>query len=350
LTTNLELETKTAELKEQRAGREIKTKPVVFSGIQPSGYLTIGNYLGAIRNWVRWQDRFDNIFSIVDLHAITVPQDPQELRRNTRVLAGLLLAAGIDPQRSTIFVQSDVEAHPILAWILNTVTPVGWLNRMTQYKSKSAKQKEQTSAGLFNYPVLMAADILLYHTCYVPVGEDQKQHVELTRDIAERFNSMFGETFTLPEPLIPEVGARIMSLTDPTRKMSKSEPEGALGLLDPPDTIRRKIMRATTDSLRDVVFDPTRPGLYNLLTMYELLSGQSPEEIEQSFADKGYGDLKRALAEIVIEELRPLQERYREIEAAPDYIEEVLRAGAEHVRPVANQTVRLVKERVGLGL
>ena len=233
------------------------SKPVVFSGIQPSGYLTLGNYLGAIRNWVGEQDRYANIFSIVDLHAITVPQDPDELSRGVQTLAAVYLAAGIDPDKCSVFVQSDVDEHAVLAWILNTVTPLGWLNRMTQFKSKSEKQREQTCAGLFAYPVLMASDILLYDTRFVPVGEDQKQHVELTRDIAERFNSMFGETFVVPEPLIRQVGARIMSLSDPTSKMSKSEPEGAVGLLDPPEVIRRKIKRAQTDSQRDVVFDET---------------------------------------------------------------------------------------------
>jgi len=324
--------------------------PVVFSGIQPSGYLTLGNYLGAIRNWVEEQDRFDNIFSIVDMHAITVPQVPAELRSSILSLATVFMAAGIDPARSTIFVQSDIGEHAILAWLLNGVTPVGWLNRMTQYKSKSAKQKEQTSAGLFDYPVLMAADILMYGANYVPVGEDQKQHVELTRDIAERFNAEYGETFVVPRPLIREVGARIMSLTDPSSKMSKSEPQGAIGLLDPPEVISRKIMRAQTDSFTDVVFDRSRLGLHNLLTIYQLLSGEDAGSVERQFAGKGYGDLKRSLSELVVESLRPLQERYRELEAESGYVAGILRSGAEKMEPKARAQVALVKERMGLGV
>jgi tryptophanyl-tRNA synthetase len=324
-------------------------KPIVFSGIQPSGYLTLGNYLGAIRNWVNDQDRFANIFAIVDLHAITIPQDPKELSEAIRTLATVYLAAGIEPNKSAIFVQSEVDEHAVLGWILNSVTPVGWLNRMTQFKTKSAKQREQTSAGLFDYPVLMAADILLYDAQYVPVGEDQKQHVELTRDIAERFNGMFGETFVIPEPAIREVGARIMSLTNPESKMSKSEPEGAIGLLDPPDVIRKKIMRAQTDSLRDIVFDRSRPGLYNLLAIYELLTGMSPSEIESHFAAKGYGDLKRELADVVVDALTPIQDHYRDLTASPDYVRDVLRKGADQLRPTAQRKVSVVRERVGLG-
>jgi len=324
-------------------------KPVVFSGIQPSGYLTLGNYLGAIRNWVKDQDRFANIFAIVDLHAITIPQDPKELSESILTLATVYLAAGIDPAKSAIFVQSEVDEHAVLGWILNSVTPVGWLNRMTQYKAKSAKQREQTSAGLFDYPVLMAADILLYNAQYVPVGDDQKQHVELTRDIAERFNSMFGETFVIPEPAIREVGARIMSLTNPESKMSKSEPEGAIGLLDSPDVVRKKVMRAQTDSFRDIVFDPSRPGLYNLLSIYELLSEMSPAAIESHFEGRGYGDLKRELAGLVVDTLTPIQERYRELAADPDYVRQVLRKGAGQVRPTAQETMSIVRERVGLG-
>lgn len=333
-----------------QATSSLRTKPVVFSGIQPSGYLTLGNYLGAIRNWVEDQHRFFNIFSIVDLHAITVPQDPQELSRSILTLATVYLAAGIDPTHSSIFVQSDVDEHAVLAWILNTVTPLGWLNRMTQFKAKSAKQREETSAGLFDYPVLMAADILLYGTEFVPVGEDQKQHVELTRDVAQRFNSMFGETFVVPQPMIREVGARIMSLTDPSSKMSKSEPEGAIGLLDSPDLIRRKIMRAQTDSFRDVVFDPSRLGLFNLLTIYQLLSGEEPAQIEQHFESKGYGDLKRELAELVVESLKPIQEKYRELEADAGYVQSILMEGAGRVRPAARNTLLEVKSRVGLGV
>jgi tryptophanyl-tRNA synthetase len=228
------------------------SKPRVFSGIQPSGSSTIGNYIGAIRNWVRDQDRFNSIFCVVDLHALTVPQDPAELRQRTWEIAAILLAAGVDSERSLLFVQSHVPEHTTLCWLLNTVTPVGWLNRMTQFKSKAGKERASASAALYDYPVLMAADILAYHTHYVPVGEDQKQHVELARDIAERFNNLYGETFTVPEPMIPAVGARIMSLDNPGKKMSKSDPGGALFLLDSPDMIRRKISRAVTDSLATV--------------------------------------------------------------------------------------------------
>ncbi len=325
------------------------TKPVVFSGIQPSGYLTLGNYLGAIRNWVADQDRYANIFSIVDMHAISIPRQRQELADSIETLAAVYLACGIDPTKSIIFVQGDVDEHAVLCWILNAVTPIGWLNRMTQFKAKSAKEREQTTAALFDYPVLMAADILMYHANYVPVGEDQKQHVELTRDIAERFNGLYGQTFVVPEPLIREVGARIMSLNDPTSKMSKSEPEGAIGLLDEPSLIRKKIMRAQTDSFRDVVFEPSRQGLYNLLQIYELLSGQDRQSIERHFEGKGYGDLKKELAELVVEALTPIRERYGQIMADRTYVRSVLREGADALRPTARSTVALVKERVGLG-
>ena len=277
-------------------------KKRVFSGIQPTGSIHIGNYLGAMQHWVARQEKFDNIFCIVDLHAITIPQEATELRAKTRELAGLLLAVGIDPDKSVIFVQSHIKEHAELTWILNCLTPVGWLFRMTQYKDKSEKQ-EIVSAGLLDYPVLMAADILLYDSHYVPVGEDQKQHVELSRDIAQRVNSMYGEVFVLPEPVIAEVGARIMGLDDPTKKMSKSETgQGhAINILDTPDEITRKIKRATTDSLRDIVFDEKRPGVYNLLTIYEILSGMKRDEIVAHFDGKGYGDLKSELAELVVE-------------------------------------------------
>ncbi len=325
-------------------------KPRVFSGIQPSGALHIGNYLGAIKRFVDEQDRFDNIFCIVDLHAITVPQDPAALHEATRELAAVYFAAGIDPEQSIVFVQSHVAAHAELAWILNCFTPMGWLERMTQFKDKAAKEgRERASTGLFAYPVLMAADILLYDTNYVPVGDDQKQHVELTRDIAQRVNGRFGEVFVVPEPRIGEAGARIMSLTEPERKMAKSEPAGTLEILGPPDEIRRRIMRATTDSGREVRFDPARPGLYNLLEMYQLLSGKERQAIEAEFAGKGYGDLKKALAEVVIETLRPLQERYREIRRDPEYLEGLLRRGAERAAPTAQATLTRVKQAVGLG-
>ncbi|HJX14061.1 MAG TPA: tryptophan--tRNA ligase [Dehalococcoidales bacterium] len=326
-------------------------KKRVFSGIQPTGDIHIGNLLAAIKHWAAMQENYDNIFCIVDLHAITVPQDPKVLRSKIREVSGLLFAAGIDPGRSIVFVQSALPAHSELAWILNCFIPMGWMQRMTQFKEKSVKQREQVSVGLFDYPALMAADILLYRTDVVPVGEDQKQHVELARDTAQRFNAIYGETFVLPEPLIPDVGARIMGLDDPTKKMSKSETGSghAINLLDTPDAIRSKIMRATTDSRRDILFDESRPGIFNLLTIYQLFTGQGRKEIEAQFAGKGYGDFKKVLAEAVVEGLRPLQERYREFTSPPGRIDAILAAGADKARPLAEKTLAEVKKRIGLG-
>lgn len=325
-------------------------KKTVFSGIQPSGNLHLGNYLGAIQRWVADQDKYDSIFCIVDMHAITVPQDPKTLQAQTRELAGLLLACGIDPERSVLFIQSHVTAHAELAWILNCVTPVGWLERMTQYKEKAAKQ-ESVGTGLLDYPVLQAADILLYQTHVVPVGEDQRQHVELTRDIAGRFNYLYGETFELPEALIAKAGARIMGLDDPTSKMSKSVESQyhAIRLLDDPDEIRTAIKRAVTDSGRDIIFsdDPEKAGVNNLLTIYQVLTGQSEEEIESHFAGKGYGDLKSEVAEAVIEALRPIQRRYTELAEDPAIIDNILEAGAEEARRRSAPTLQAAKECVG---
>jgi tryptophanyl-tRNA synthetase len=323
----------------------------VLSGVQPSGNLHLGNYLGAIKRWVENQDQFDNFFCIVDLHAITVPQDPQELRKNTRELAAFYLAAGIDPGKSTVFVQSHVPAHAELAWILNCVTPMGWLERMTQFKDKSAKEgdnKERVSTGLFDYPVLMAADILLYRATHVPVGEDQKQHIELARDVAERFNRLYGETFVVPEPMIAEAGARIMSLEDPTSKMSKSDPSpgSRIGVYDRPDVIRKNVMRATTDSLRDVRFDESRPGVFNLLTIYQVLTGQTRQQIEAHFDGKGYGDLKREVADVVIAALEPIQRRAQQLLSSGE-LEQVLREGAQRATPIANETLRHAKYAMG---
>jgi tryptophanyl-tRNA synthetase len=326
-------------------------KKRVFSGIQPTGDMHIGNYLGAVQRWVASQEEFDNILCIVDLHAITIPQDPQTLKAKIHELAGLLFAAGIDPARSTLFVQSHIGAHTELAWILNCFTPMGWMQRMTQFKEKSQHQRQQVSVGLFDYPALMAADILLYDTDLVPVGEDQKQHVELTRDVAQRFNTLYGDTFKLPEPLIPTVGARIMGLDDPTKKMSKSDTQQyhAIAVLDTPDAIRTKVMRATTDSLREIRFDASRPGIYNLLVLYELFSGGSRADIEARFAGKGYGDFKQELAEVIIEGLRPLQTRYRDFATDPASLEALLSAGASQVRSMAEKKVTTVKDKVGLG-
>ena len=323
----------------------------VLSGIQPSGNLHLGNYLGAIKRWVEKQAEFENFFCIVDLHAITVPQDPLELRKYTRELAAFYLAAGLDPEKATIFVQSHVHAHAELGWILNCITPMGWLERMTQFKDKSAKEgdnRERISAGLFDYPVLMAADILLYKATHVPVGDDQKQHVELTRDIAERFNRLYGDTFVVPEPMIPETGARIMSLESPTDKMSKSDasPGSRIGVFDTPDVIRKNVMRATTDSSRDIVFDPSRPGVFNLLTIYEVLSGQSRTQIESHFQGKGYGDLKRDLADLVIASLEPIQTRARDLLESGE-LEQILARGADRAASVANETLQQVKNAMG---
>ncbi|MSP78365.1 MAG: tryptophan--tRNA ligase [Dehalococcoidia bacterium] len=338
---------------------EVATKPAaggpirVLSGIQPTGNLHIGNYIGAVTQWVAMQQPdSENFYCIVDLHAITVPQDPKELRKKTREVAAILLAAGIDPKRSVLFVQSQVLAHTELAWILSCVTPYGWLARMTQFKDKSQKQREDTSAGLLTYPVLMAADILLYQASQVPVGEDQKQHLELTRDIAMRFNRMFGETFRIPEPRILDVGARIMGLDDPVKKMSKSEenPSHAVNLMDPPDVIRRKFQRATTDSLATIAFTEEQAGVFNLLTIYQSFTGQSREAIEAQFAGRGYGDLKKAVAEAVIEGLKPLQERYAVFAKDPGQLDALLKEGAAKASAVANRTIATVWERVGLGI
>ena len=323
----------------------------LFSGIQPTGNIHIGNYLGAIQHWVELQAEHESTFCVVDLHAITTFQPPATLRAKTREVAGILIAAGIDPGASSLFVQSHISAHAELAWILNCFIPVGWLNRMTQFKEKSQREKAATSAGLFDYPALMAADVLLYETDLVPVGEDQLQHLELTRDVAQRFNSVYGKTFRLPQAVVRESGARIMGLDDPTRKMSKSEtnPGHAIYLLDPPDEIRAKIMKATTDSLREIRFDQGRPGIYSLLTIYELFTGLSRPEVEARFEGKGYADLKKGLADVVIEGLRPLQARYHALAADPDHVDSLLKEGAGRVRPLAEKTLATVKEVVGLG-
>ncbi|MGO9969410.1 MAG: tryptophan--tRNA ligase [Bryobacteraceae bacterium] len=324
-------------------------KTRVFSGMQPSGNLHIGNYLGALRNWVRIQHDYECIFCIVDLHAITLYQDPAELRAKIEEIAALYLAAGIDPKTCAIMVQSAVPAHAELAWMLTCVTPVGWLERMTQYKAKGAKQ-ESVSDGLLQYPVLMAADILLYQAGIVPVGEDQAQHLELTRDIAQRFNSVYGDTFVVPGTSLPAVGARVMGLDDPSQKMSKSAAAAghAVALLDPPDKIRKTIMRATTDSNPAVDFETAGAGVLNLLTIYQAFAGASDEEMKARFTGMRYGELKKQVADMVVASLGPFQQRYREITGDPGYLREVLREGAGRVAPIANDTVGLVKERMGL--
>lgn len=331
--------------------RNTVQKKRVFSGVQPSGDLHIGNYLGAIKRWAAQQDDKESYFCIVDMHAITVPQDVEVLRRLTRDVAALYIAAGIDPQLSTIFIQSHVSAHAESTWILNCVTPVGWLERMTQYKVKAAAQ-ESVSMGLLDYPVLQASDILLYDANEVPVGEDQKQHVELTRDIAGRFNRIYGETFVLPEAVLPESGARIRALNDPTRKMSKSEAMvrgHAVRLVDEPDEIHYVLRRAVTDTGREIRFSdqPEKAGVNNLLEIYELLTGQGRLEIEAHFSGKGYAALKDDVAEVVIEALRPIRERYRVLISDTSELDAILAAGAEKARSIAEPKIEEMKRRVG---
>ncbi len=324
----------------------------VLSGIQPTGNVHLGNYLGAIRHWVAQQDSFENFFPIVDLHALTVPQEPQRLRSNIFELAGILLAAGIDPAKSVLFQQSQIPAHAELAWILNCFIPVGWLERMTQFKDKTGSNRERASSGLFSYPALMAADILLYDATHVPVGDDQRQHLELTRDVALRLNSLFGaDTVVVPEAAIPPKAARVMSLTNPAAKMSKSDadPAGTLLVLDGPDTIWRKLRRAQTDSAAAIAFDPERPGVHNLLTIYQALTGQSESAIEDEFAGCGYGVLKRRLADALIETLQPLQQAYRSLADDPGQIGLLLETGRDQAAPVANATRDRIYRRIGIG-
>jgi tryptophanyl-tRNA synthetase len=324
-------------------------KTRVFSGMQPTGNLHIGNYLGALKNWVRIQADYECIFCIVDLHAVTLYQDPAELRSKLGEIAALYLAAGIDSRLCSIMVQSAVPAHTELAWMLTCVTPVGWLERMTQYKMKAAKQ-ESVSDGILQYPVLMAADILLYQAGIVPVGEDQAQHLELTRDIAQRFNSLYGETFVVPNTSLPTVGARVMGLDDPTQKMSKSTTSAghAVALLDPPDKIKKTVMRATTDSRPHVDYETAGPGVLNLLSIYQGFSGDTNEQMKAKFDGMRYGDLKKQVADMVIAHLEPFQQRYREITADRAYLAAILCEGAERVAPIANDTVQTVKQRMGL--
>lgn len=321
----------------------------VFSGVQPSGSLHIGNYLGALKNWAEIQRSYESIFCIVDLHAITVYQDPAELRQKIRETAALFLACGIDPEHSSVIVQSQVPQHAELSWLLTCVTPVGWLERMTQYKAKAAAQ-ETVGDGLLQYPVLMAADILLYQAGIVPVGDDQSQHLELTRDIAQRFNSLYGETFVVPATKLPLVGARVMGLDEPEKKMSKSvtNPAHAIGLLDPPDVARKKIMRATTDSNPAVDFAAMGPGVENLIGIYRAFGDVDEATARAEFEGLRYGDLKKKVAEMVAAKLEPIQARYREINADPAYLDGVLEASRARIAPIAEETVELVKQRMGL--
>ena len=320
----------------------------IFSGAQPTGNVHLGNYLGALKNWVALQREYESFFCIVNLHALTVPQDPKLLLEKTRDLARIYLAVGIDPQVSTIFIQSDVPEHAQLTWVLNGVARMSELERMTQYKDKARKQQENVSVGLFDYPVLMAADILLYHTDLVPVGDDQKQHLELTRDLAIRFNRDYGETFRVPDAYIPKMGARIMSLSDPLKKMSKSDddPGGCVLLMDDADTVLRKFKRAVTDSGTEIRFDETRPAINNLLEIYHLITGQSQQEVEEHFAGQGYAQLKGQLAEVTIEFLRPFQERVKEI--TDERLDELLQQGREKASKIAAATLAQVYQRIGI--
>lgn len=326
-------------------------KKTVFSGIQPSGTLHIGNYLGAITQWVENQEKYNNVFCVVDLHAITLPKVPKELRKNIYLTAAIYLAAGIDPRKSIIFVQSQVPAHSELGWILTTLSKMGELSRMTQFKNKSeSNQKDSIPVGLFTYPTLMAADILLYQANLVPVGEDQKQHVELTRDLAQRFNHQFGKTFVVPEPVIRKSGAKIMALDNPEAKMSKSagSPNGCIFITDSADLIRKKIMRAVTDSGSTIKFDPSRKGLYNLLTIYQLFSNQTPSQIEKHFAKKGYGEFKKELAELIVEKLKPLQTKITYYLQNQRLLDKILAEGAKKASYIANQNLNFAKKKMGL--
>ena len=324
-------------------------KPVIFSGIQPSGTLTLGNYIGALKNFSKLQDDYDCIYSIVDMHAITVRQNPAELRRRCLELAALYIASGIDPQKALIYCQSHVSGHAELAWILNCFTYMGEMNRMTQFKDKSAKHADNINVGLFTYPVLMAADILLYQTNLVPVGHDQKQHLEICRDIAQRFNSIYGDVFTIPEGYIPKVGARVMSLQEPTRKMSKSDPADTfIALTDDADTIRRKIKRAVTDSDGEIRFDPeNKPGVSNLLSIMSALGAGEIDALVNELAGQGYGALKARVADCVIAALEPMQAEYKRLMTDKGYLQGVLDENAKTASYLATKTLRKVQKKVG---
>jgi len=322
---------------------------IIFSGVQPSGTLHIGNYLGAILQWVELQDEYDCIFCVVDYHAITVKQDPKDLSRRILDVVKIYVASGIDPKKSVIFQQSDVSAHTELTWILNCVARIADLNKMTQFKDKAGKNQETVSIGLYNYPVLMASDILLYNTDLVPVGEDQAQHVELCRTLARRFNQQFGETFKIPEVKMKKESARIMGLDDPSKKMSKSasSPANYIALTDKPDAAKKKIRRAVTDSGKEIIFDQNKkPAISNLLAIYSLLSNQSIKDLETKYQGKGYGDLKKDLAEAAAEFLIGFQKKFNSF--SDDEVREILKAGAEKVRPIAEETLRSVKGKIGL--
>ena len=326
----------------------MEAKKRIFSGIQPSGDLTLGSYMGAIKNWVALQDEYDCLYCIVDMHAITVRQVPADLRRRSLEQLAQYIACGLDPQKNIMFIQSHVPQHAELSWVLGCYTQFGELSRMTQFKDKSAKHADNITAGLFTYPVLMAADILLYQSDLVPVGQDQKQHVELSRDIANRFNNYFPDTFTIPEPFIPKMGARVMSLGAPENKMSKSEPDGCVFIMDKPEDIMRKFKRAVTDCETAVRYDKeNKPGISNLLTIYCTATGKTMEEAEAEFCDKGYGVFKPAVGEAVVELLRPIQEETKKLLTDKAYLEGIYKEGAEKAAWLANKTLRKVYKKVG---
>ena len=327
----------------------IGDKKILFSGMQATGNLTLGNYLGALKNWVNLSEKYECYYAVVDMHSITIRQDPAELRKRARALLTLYIAAGLDPEKNIIYYQSHVSGHAELAWILNCFTYMGELNRMTQFKDKSAKHADNINAGLFTYPVLMAADILLYQADVVPVGVDQMQHLELTRDIAQRFNALYGDVFTVPEVYLGKVGAKIMSLQDPAKKMSKSDenPNASIYLMDDPDTIRRKCKRAVTDSEACVRYRDEQPGVKNLIDIYAACTGKAPSEVEKEFDGKGYGDFKEAVGDAVVSVLAPLQERFRELEKDKGYIDSVIKNNAERANATAVKTLRKVQKKVG---
>ncbi len=322
----------------------------IFSGIRPTGELHIGNYLGAIKQWVKLQQENECLFSIVDLHAITTPYNPKELQKNILELAAEYLAVGLDPEKCILFVQSQVKEHAELAWILGTITPLGELKRMTQFKEKSKKHPDYVNAGLLNYPLLMAADILLYKADLVPVGVDQRQHVELTREIARRFNKRFGPVFKEPQVLLPKMGEKIMSLQNPTKKMSKTDdPKGCLGLFEEPEEIKKKVMSAVTDSGKKIKYDPKRkPGISNLLLIYSLFSGKAIEKIEKEFKDGSYKNFKKSLAELLINSLEPFRKKRKELLTREVYIKEILEQGRKKAQLIAQSTMMEVKKQMGL--
>ena len=327
----------------------IGDKKVLFSAMQATGNLTLGNYLGALKNWVNLCDEYECFYSVANLHSITVRQDPAEFRKKNREILTLFLAAGLDPEKNCIYYQSHVSAHAELSWILNCFTYMGELSRMTQFKDKSAKHADNINAGLFTYPVLMAADILLYQADVVPVGKDQLQHLEITRDIAQRFNSIYGDVFTVPDPYLGKAGAKIMSLQDPAKKMSKSDENinGSIYLMDDPDTVIRKFKRAVTDSLGTIRYSEEQPGISNLIDIYGACTGKKPEEVEKEFDGKGYGDFKMAVGEAVVSVLKPLQDKYAELSKQKDYIDGIIRENAMKASAVANKTLRKVQKKVG---